>query len=263
METVEFDGRRFAYVRRGQGEPLLLIQGMSGHYGMWGEELLSLLEPHFDVVAYNHRGIGQSSWADGQFSIADLADDAAGVIRGVGWSSAHVFGISMGGMVTQELLLRHRSLVRTATIGCSWAGGPDVALAETARRAVEAMSTRDVDHALKTGYEANLSPRFIVPFEDYAAMSLAQRVPVPVVLMQWEAAQHHYTSSRLPLLNAPVQVVHGTGDAMMPVRNGEHIASLIPGAKLELLEDAGHIFWLEEPSRTVDLLKQFVALAAK
>ncbi|RSM77671.1 alpha/beta hydrolase [Kibdelosporangium aridum] len=261
MQKVEFDGRRFSYVRRGQGEPLLLIQGMSGHNGMWGEEFLSLLEPHFDVVAYNHRGIGESSWADGQFSMADLADDAAGVIQGVGWSSAHVFGISMGGMVTQELLLRHRSLVRTATIGCSWAGGPDVSLGETVRRAIAAMSTRDADHALKTAYEMNLSPRFVLPYEDYVSICLAQRVPVPVVLMQWEAAQRHDTSARLPAVTAPVQVIHGTGDAGMPLRNGEHIASLIPGARLELLKDASHLFWFDEPSRTADLVKQFAALA--
>jgi 3-oxoadipate enol-lactonase len=255
--NVEANGRRFAYSRRGQGEPLLLIQGMGGHHDMWGDWFLDLLEPHFDVVAYSHRGISTSSCADAPFTIADLADDAASVIGAFSWSQAHIFGISLGGMVAQELALRHPALVRTLTIGCSWAGGPAVALAETARRMVDAMATRNVEHALKTGYEANLSQPFAADpanFARYAKLSLSQRVPVPVVLMQWEAAQKHNAYSRLATVTAPTLVLHGTADACMPLRNGEHIASLIPGSQLELLSGAGHLFWWEQPDRTADLL---------
>jgi pimeloyl-ACP methyl ester carboxylesterase len=256
--NVEADGRQFAYTRRGQGEPLLLIQGMSGHHEMWGEEFLDLLEPHFDVVAYSHRGISTSSRADEPFTIADLADDAAAVINAFDWPSAHIFGISLGGMVAQELALRHPAAVRTLTIGCSWAGGPSVTLAETACRMVDAMVTRDVEHALKTGYEANFSQPFAADpdnFARYAKLSLSQRVPVPVVLMQWTAAQNHNAYARLPTLTAPTLILHGTADACMPARHGEHIASLIPGAHLELLPGAGHLFWWEQPQRTADLLK--------
>src|SRR5919197_6681477 len=99
-----------SYFRRGQGEPLLLIMGMGGHHRMWREEFLALLEPHFDVVAYDHRGIGESDRAEGPFSVADLADDVAGLIAALGWERAHVFGISLGGMVAQELVLRHPEL---------------------------------------------------------------------------------------------------------------------------------------------------------
>jgi 3-oxoadipate enol-lactonase len=255
--NVEANGRQFAYTRRGQGEPLLLIQGMGGHHDLWGEWFLDLLEPHFDVVAYSHRGISTSSRADEPFTIADLADDAAAVIKAFDWPSAHIFGISLGGMVAQELALHHPNLVRTLTIGCSWAGGPQVALAETARRMVDAMVTRDVEHALKTGYEANLSQPFAADpdnFACYAKLSLSQRVPVPVVLMQWTAAQNHAAYDRLPTLTIPTLVMHGTADACMPSRNGQHVASLIPGARLELLPGAGHLFWWEQPGRTADLL---------
>ncbi|MBP2324357.1 pimeloyl-ACP methyl ester carboxylesterase [Kibdelosporangium banguiense] len=255
--NVEANGHQFAYIRRGQGEPLLLIQGMSGHHDMWGDWFLELLEPHFDVVAYSHRGISTSSRADAPFTIADLADDAAGIITASGWQRAHILGISLGGMVAQELALRHADSVQTLTIGCSWAGGPSVALAETARRMVDAMATRDVEHALKTGYEANLSPRFAADptnFSRYAKLSLSQRVPVPVVLMQWDAAQNHSAYARLANISAPTLVIHGTADACMPHRNGEHIASLIPGSRLELLPGVGHLFWWEQPQRTADLL---------
>lgn len=123
---AEVGGRRIGYVRRGHGAPLLLlIQGMAGHHRFWGEWFLRMLEPHFDLVAYDHRGIGGGDRADEPFGTADLADDAAGLIRALGWRDAHVLGISLGGMTAQELVLRHPGLVRTVAIGCSWAGGPD------------------------------------------------------------------------------------------------------------------------------------------
>ena len=255
--NIEAGGREFAYARRGQGEPLLLIQGLSGHHQMWGEEFLALIEPTFDVVAYSHRGISTSSRANEQFTTADLADDAAAIIRSLGWPSAHVFGISLGGAVTQELALRHPSLVRTVTIGCSWAGGPDVTLSETARRMVDAMTTGDVDHSLRTGYEANLSREFAADpahFAQFAKLCLAERVPVPVVLMQLTAGQTHDAHTRLHEITAPTLILHGTADANIPFHNGEHLASLIPGSTFEPIREAGHLFWWENSERVADLL---------
>src|SRR6266513_2934017 len=104
MPTTELaTGPTIHYVRRGEGEPLLLIQGMSGSHLAWGEPFLTNLERDFDVVAYDHRGVGHSSRVTDPFSITDLADDAAALLDALGWGSAHVVGISMGGMVAQEL----------------------------------------------------------------------------------------------------------------------------------------------------------------
>lgn len=259
MPYVEVDGRRIFHVRRGIGEPLLLIQGMAGHHRMWGERFLSLLERDFDVVAFDHRGIGTSGRADEPFNIADLADDAAGMIDALGWSDAHVFGISMGGMTAQELVLRHPELVRTVTIGCSWAGGPDGTMSATAYRLVEAVATGDADHSIRTGFEANLSSRFTADPANYAtyrSLSLAARVPAPVVQMQFQAGLAHDTSKRLPTVSTPTLVLHGTADALLTAANGEHIAGLIPGARLELINGVGHLFWWEAPIRTVQLLRE-------
>ena len=130
MPKIELaTGPTIHYVRRGEGEPLLLIQGMSGNHLAWGEPFLGDLERDFDLVAYDHRGVGHSSAVTDPFSINDMADDAAALIDALGWESAHVVGISMGGMVAQELALRHPDRIRTLTLGCTYCGGEGAALA--------------------------------------------------------------------------------------------------------------------------------------
>jgi pimeloyl-ACP methyl ester carboxylesterase len=252
-------GRRIFYLRRGAGEPLLLVQGMSGHHQFWGEEFLRRLERDYEVVVYDHRGIGTSDRADEPFSIADLADDAAGLITELGWPSAHVFGISLGGMITQELLLRHPALVRTATIGCSWAGGPTGVMPSTSHEVVAAIASRDLERVLRVGYAANLSAGYRADpahFETYRAAALAVRVPSAVVGMQFRAALAHDTADRLPSVTAPTLVLHGTADEGIVAANGERIAALVPGARLVLFDGVGHLFWYEEPDRTVELLRE-------
>jgi 3-oxoadipate enol-lactonase len=258
MPYAEVDGRRLYYQRRGSGAPLLLVQGMSGHHQFWGEPFLRMLEQDYDLVVYNHRGIGASSRAEETFTIADLADDAAGVIEAVGWSDAHVFGISLGGMIGQELMLRHPERVRTVTLGCTWAGGPDGVMGEVTGELVAAIGARDVERVLHAGVRANLSARYRADpaaFTRYRDRVLAERVPAPVVAMQFHAAMTLDTAARLPGVRTPTLVLHGTADEGIPWVNGQRIAELVPGARLELFDGAGHLFWWEEPELTVALLR--------
>src|SRR6476620_5229884 len=132
MPQAAVDGISLFYERHGAGEPVLLIQGMSGTHLAWGEAFLAGLGDDLDVVAYNHRGVGDSTPQSDPFTIAQLADDAAGLLDALGWDDAHVLGISMGGMVAQELALRHPARIRTLTLGCTYCGGEGSALAPQA-----------------------------------------------------------------------------------------------------------------------------------
>ena len=157
QEIVETGtGTSLAVEAAGQGETLLLIQGMSGHGAMWGAALVDELARDFEVVTYDHRGIGESARADDPFSIADLAADAAGLLTALGHESAHVMGISMGGMVAQELTLRAPERVRSVTFGCTTPGGPGAFDAPGPGRMVEAIGTRDAEHATRVGFEVRL-----------------------------------------------------------------------------------------------------------
>lgn len=260
MASARVNGTELHYERRGAGEPLLLVQGMSGTHASWGEPFLAALEvAGFETVAYDHRGIGRSAAWREPFSIVDLAHDAAGVLDVVGWERAHVLGISMGGMVCQELALRHPQRLRSLTLGCTYAGGPGAALTEPAvlQALGEAMTSGDRERALRQGYEVNVSAAFAAETANYEAfreMATSVPAPVPVIMLQMQAIAVHDTSARLGEIEAPTLVVHGTEDRMLGVANGRAIAAAIPGARLEELEGVGHMFWWEQPGRSAQLV---------
>src|SRR5437879_2970947 len=106
-----------------------MIMGMSGTYLHWGEPFLEALRPELEVLLYDHRGVGASSRLEGPVSIAQLAQDAAALLEALEIESAHVLGVSLGGMVAQELALAHPERVRTLTLGCTYCGGEGSVLA--------------------------------------------------------------------------------------------------------------------------------------
>ena len=265
MSLVRAGEVELSVERGGSGPPLLLIMGMSGTALHWGDELLSELRRDFEVIAYDHRGVGESArLTDGRVSIVQMAQDAAALIEALGFESVHVMGISMGGMIAQELALERPELVRTLTLGCTYCGGEGSALAspETIGKLSEAMMSGDRSRAVRAGWETNVSAAFAADGDAwgrFAAIAERRAVAVPVVMAQMQAVVAHDTRARLPGLQIPTQVVHGTADEMLPVANGRLIASLIPGARLEILEDVGHLYFWERPERAAELVRELAA----
>jgi pimeloyl-ACP methyl ester carboxylesterase len=234
--------------------------GMAGHVALWSEPFLTELERDFEIVAFDNRGIGESTDVPGQWSIVDLAEDAVAVLDAVGWASAHVMGISLGGMIAQELALRHPDRVRRLVLGCSYSGGEGSSLlAPGPMRMMEAMNSGNAERAFRAGYEANLSSAHIADEANWAAFRDvvgSAAVPVPVVMRQAQAAFVHDTSARLPELTAPTLVIAGTEDLMLVHVNSELIASLIPGARLLSFDGVGHLFWWERPAETAAAVRE-------
>jgi 3-oxoadipate enol-lactonase len=254
--------------RSGSGPPLLLIMGMSGTSLTWGDPFLAGLREDFELIAYDHRGVGASTrLADGQVTIREMAEDAAGLLDALGLDSAHVLGISMGGMIAQELALAHPEKIRTLTLGCTYCGGEGSAMAapEDIQGLAEAMLSGDREKAIRAGWEINVSSGFAADAEAWKSFTdiAAQRaVAVPVVMAQMQACVAHDTAARLPSLEMPTLVIHGTEDRLLPVANGRLIASLIPGARLEIFDGVGHLFFWERPERSAELLREHAAVHA-
>jgi pimeloyl-ACP methyl ester carboxylesterase len=260
MPSVDVGGTKLNCERAGAGEPILLIQGMSATHLTWGRPFLEPLEADFDCIVFDNRGMGLSGDATMPFTIVDLAADTIGLLDALEIESAHVVGISMGGMIAQELALAHPERVRTLALGATYCGGPEGRLMDpdVLQLLGEAMSSGDPEQVRRAMWEINLSPGFRAEERRYAAfLEMAEALPAPraVVMEQMRACAAHDTSARLPQLAVPTLVVHGTADRLLPVANGHQIAALL-SIEPTLFEDVGHMFWWEQPRRSAELIRE-------
>ena len=266
MPKAAVRGTELYFERAGSGEPLLLIQGMSGTHVAWGAPFKGALEENFDVIAFDNRGIGLSERIEEPFTIAGMAADTAALLDELGWESAHVLGISMGGMIAQELALAHPGRLRSLTLGCTYCGGAGSHLMpqENAEKLLAGLSSGDRDQAIRAGYEVNLSPAFRADEDSFAAFhEMATSVPAAreIIQLQLQAILGHDTSGRLGEIATPALILHGTVDGVLPYANGEMIAAMMPTARFETFEGVGHMFWWEQPQRSAVLVRE-LALAA-
>jgi 3-oxoadipate enol-lactonase len=259
MPTAPVGDLELSYERGGSGPPLLAIMGMSGTLLSWGEPFMGALRERFEVIAYDHRGVGESSRIETPFTTAELAEDAAGLLDALEVESAHVLGISMGGMVAQELALAHPRRIRTLVLGCTYCGGEGSTLAPPAigQRLAEAMGSGDRERVIRTTWEICTSPRVREDPELYSvfrANALRRAVAREVIVAQVQSIVAHDTSARLSGLRMPTLIVHGTADELIPVENAHVIAGHMPDARLEILDGVGHLFFWEQPPRSAELV---------
>jgi pimeloyl-ACP methyl ester carboxylesterase len=261
MPSVDAGGTELHYLRSGEGEPLLLIQGMSATHLAWGGKFLSELESSFECIVFDNRGMGLSGRAELPFTIADLAADTAALLDALELETAHVVGISMGGMIAQELALAHPERIRTLTIGCSYCGGPEGTLmaSEDLQLLGTAYASGEPEQVFRAMWEINLSPGFCEDdsrFAAFAEMGSQLPAPQPVVLQQMRACGAHDTHTRLGQVSLPTMVIHGDADRLLGHGNGREIAAAIPDSRFETLEGAGHMFWWERPQRSAELIRE-------
>lgn len=251
---------RSTIVHRGSGEPLLMIMGVSGSHLSWGTELLELLESEFTCITYDNRGIGATAPAVGPFTVRDLAADAVAVLDELGIDSAHVFGVSMGGMVAQELALAHPERVRNLILGCTSSGGTPVPLLSGPgfERLGLAWASGDHDRALRILFELNVSRAGATDSaleQEFRRLALAVPAPPSTLALQTLAVNQHNARSRLPRLTSPCLLLHGDEDQVVAVSESPRLAALVPGARIQILTGVGHAFWLERPESVAELVR--------
>jgi pimeloyl-ACP methyl ester carboxylesterase len=260
MPFVDNQGAKIYWDEQGTGAPVLLIMGLGYPSAMWYRTRPGLLAS-YRTIALDNRGAGQSDVPPGPYSIALMASDAAAVLDAAEVASAHVFGVSMGGMIAQEFALQYPERVQSLILGCTAAGGPNAQRAEPA--AVEMLKARTwmsreqaTEAAIPFIYDT-ATPRHLID-ED-----IAQRQPWPTspggYLAQLQAILAWESFSRLPQITAPTLVIHGRTDRLVPVGNGESIAARIPGAQLVLIERASHLFSTDQPQAAEKAVFEFLA----
>jgi 3-oxoadipate enol-lactonase len=224
------DGRtRLYWESAGEGDPVLLIMGLGLSGGAWWRTV-PVLSRRLRVITFDHRGVGRSSAFSYAYTTEALADDAMSVLDDAGLDRAHVYGISLGGMIAQQLALRHDPEVMTF-----FRRRPGMRAEEAARASVP----------------FNYGPRCRAEHLDRIEEDIAQRLAHPFAERAYRAqafaAGLHNCYGRLPRIDVSTLVVHGRHDRMIPVANAQLIAERIPGARLRILEESGHLYATEEP----------------
>lgn len=249
MPFANVDGLQIWYDSAGEsGPPVLLVMGFGGRGTAWGPQIEGLRQTH--RVAYlDNRGIGRSERYTGSLSMRLMASDAVAVLDALGWETAHVVGVSMGGMIAQELALRHRERVRTLTLMATHAGGMGVFLPPMAGMgpflaSVQGSPQRRVKSLMKLLYPADYLER--ANREDIAARLTAEfatGVSPATMLAQTAAVVAHNTRDRLhQLAGLPTLVIRPGRDILIDPKHVDELHRRIPGAKLMHLPEAGHGF---------------------
>jgi 3-oxoadipate enol-lactonase len=259
MPFVDNQEARIYWDEQGHGAPVLLIMGLGYTSHMW-HRTRPVLTQRYKTIALDNRGVGRSDVPPGPYPIALMASDAAAVLDAAGAESAHIFGVSMGGMIAQEFALQYPKRVRSLVLGCTAAGGPTAVRADA--EATQMLMTRDK----MTPEQAIEAP---VPFI-YDSTTPRQRIDEDLAIRKpWLPRPEAYTSqlqgiiaweaySRLTRIAAPTLVIHGENDRLVPPANGKLIAERIPGAKLVMIPHASHLFTTDQPEAAHRAILKFL-----
>ena len=266
--TCDLGGVTVYFEQAGAGERLLFISGTGGDLRHRPSVFDGPLGAHYEVLAYDQRGLGRTSVPDGPYTMADYADDAAGLVTDRGWDACLVVGVSFGGMVAQELAIRHPDLVQRLVLVCTssgGAGGASIPFDELAHlkgvtrasRQLEMMDNRWNDarrltHAAEWKTMVDAMSGYLGDTEAasgsaYASADESAKESAKGSALQLEARRHHDTWERLGSISCPTLVCGGRYDGIAPPPNSEHLAERIPGAQLAFFE-GGHQFLWQDPS---------------
>lgn len=249
--VVESDGTTLYWETAGSGEPVLLVMGLGMPATGWWRTI-PVLARRFRVIAFDNRGCGRSGRPRGPYSLAQLVGDALAVLDAAGEQSAHVYGISLGGMVAQELALRAPSRVRSLVLGATTAGGaehelPDDETVGFLRRRGSMPPEEGVWASIPYMY----GPATLEQAPARVAEDLEQRLRFTPdrdgYLAQLAAAWTHDTSARLGEIGMRTLVLHGNADRIVPIANGRRLAERLPDARFHELDGAGHLYMTDAP----------------
>ena len=247
---------------RGQAEPLLLIMGLGANATAW-EMQIPDFSREYHVIAFDNRGSGRTDKPEAPYTMPQMADDAAGLLDHLGIESAHVFGMSMGGMIAQELALRHPQRVRALVLGATMAGGPNAVMAGPHLiQQWASTALLPLEQAIETGLHFLYSEDFIAKNKERLverALELAHlQPPLDAVQRQVMAVFRFNAHDRLTDIKSPTLVITGTADKIMPTENSHILAERIPRAELVELEGAGHGFLAEKAAEANSTVLAFL-----
>jgi 3-oxoadipate enol-lactonase len=256
MPTTQVGSHTVYYDDYGAGHPVLFMSGLgSTRLGWWKQ--IKPFSSKYRVINMDNRDAGDSGLGTGPYTIADMAEDVVGVIQNLKLGPTHMVGISMGGMIMQELAIRHPELVDKLVLVSTTAGGPT---GVNAKPEISALLVRKEDEDIETRVRNTFTA---IAGEGYMAKhpedldqivknSIAKPMSAESYQRQLGACVGHFrqgVADQLTKITVPTLVVHGDYDPLIPYPNGQYLAEHIKGARLVTFPGVGHISMIESPER--------------
>ncbi len=249
------------YDLRGEGEALVLIMGLTGSLGWWDPAFISEVAGRFKVLAFDNRGAGRTvTPREGEFTCPQMAGDTAGLMDALGIERAHVLGLSMGGMIAQELALNYPERVGRLVL-CSTncgASGSVFATREVLKKLAERTGTpvTQVENFCSLTFCAEWLESHTGEVKEFAERYLRSPASDRNAERQFQATVTFDACGRIHGIDHPTLVACGTDDIIIPADNSRIIAGRIPRARLVEYKGAGHGFiWERRDEFLGDLLE--------
>lgn len=278
MPIAKIDSIDLYYEEHGSGDPLLLIMGLAADSVAWLFQVPEFSK-HYRTIIFDNRGVGRSSKPPGPYSIHQMADDTAGLLQHLAIARTHVVGVSMGGMIAQELTLRHPKRVRSLVLACTYPE-PDPEIERQRQFMLHQLggtitSSGEMETDLKAvdplTFFRHLLPSVFNP--DYLERELPNLIKIfggalqygfsmEAIVGQVAAVMSHKATHRLHQIKVPTLVITGDADRLVPPANSEILAKHIPGAKLVKVPGGSHGFNFETPDLFNREVLDFLATAA-
>ncbi|MFQ5577137.1 MAG: alpha/beta fold hydrolase [Anaerolineae bacterium] len=253
-------------LRGASGSPVILIMGLGASKLGWPIQLVNAMAARHRVILFDNRGAGQTGWPPGPYTMSQFAADTVGLLDALAIGKAHVFGVSMGGMIAQHVALNHPDRVLGLVLGCTAAGGAHIV--RTPPDALEILTRPRSDNRaadIRAAWPIFYTPRFIEAHRDLLEKQLALVLAYPeqprfaFELQLGAIVQTHNTFDRLKEIAAPTLIQTGLQDTLIPPGNAHILAGQIPGARVIEYPGAGHAYFLEAWPAAVNDVLAFLA----
>jgi pimeloyl-ACP methyl ester carboxylesterase len=263
LPKIRIGDIKIYYEIHGKGFPLVMIMGLTANKDWWPPEVIEQFSKHFKTLIFDNRGAGRTDAPKMDYSIKMFADDTIGLMDALEIEEAHILGVSMGGMIAQELVLNYPDRVKKLVLCSTTPGGPHsvptppetvAIMLERGDRSEEQMARRLVNILFPKDYITN-NPEVI---ERTVNHLLIAPITEDAYMRQLKACMEFDAYDRLPKINRPTLVIAGKEDVILPYQNDEIIAKRIPKAKLILYEKAGHGLITQEAEDFAQKVIQFL-----
>ena len=256
-------GVRVAYELRGDGEPLVLVHGLAYDRAGWGR-LPDLLAERFRVVLLDNRGVGESDVPAGPYAVAQMAADVVAVLDDAGIARTNLLGVSLGGYIAQELALTYPERVAKLVLVSTAPGGPKaVPMPQATQDVFARYPTMERVAGLRMFVENSLGERGVHELPDLVEEILQYRLghapTVDAWLAQATAGATFDSFDRIGAIGVPTLVIAGGADVVVDPRNAALLGELIPGARVEIVPERGHLLVWEDSERVAELVTEFLA----